>query len=105
MAVRSFLFLFLTTSSLFAQGGMFGFRVSPCPDGGSLHSKLHHCWYCPDGTQLDTFSPQNKRCIGVPLLSDPCPRGKDVQFDDGQNLCIYCSEGYMLSPDHKHCYQ
>ena len=105
MSMRCLLFLFLTTSSVFAQGGMFGFRPSPCSEGGSHDAKLHQCLYCPVGTQLDTFSPENKRCIGIPLVGNPCPRGKDVQFDDEKNLCIYCSEGYTFSFDHKHCYQ
>jgi len=105
MAIQSLIFLLLTTSNLFASGGMFGFSGGPCPDGGSHDTLLHRCVYCPQGTQLDTFSKEVKRCIGVPLLGAPCPQGKDAQFDDQNNLCIYCAEGYIFSPDHKYCYQ
>ena len=107
MVMRSFLILFLTTSSLFAQGGMFGFHGSPCPEGGTHDPELNHCFYCPQGAQLviEPSSKAKKWCSGVALLGEPCPRGEDVWFDDAKNLCLYCSLGYTFSHDHTKCHK
>ncbi len=113
MFIRSFLILILATSSLFAQGGMFGFHPSPCPEGGTPDSNNKQCLYCPQGTELVTEpsskarepSLKTKWCSGIALLGNSCPIGEDAWFDDRKNLCIYCFSGYSFSPDHKECYK
>lgn len=105
MVIRSLIILFITSSSLFAQGGMFGFSMSPCPEGGIYNVEHHHCMYCPQGAQLITEpSSKRKRCSGIAALGNPCPTGQDVWFDDQNNVCLYCSPGYAFSYNHKECY-
>ncbi len=106
MLIRSFLILFLTAPSLNAQGGIFGFHSSPCPEGGTYSSEFQHCFYCPEGAQpLNELFSKNKKCVGIPVLGDPCPRGRDVWFDAEGNICLYCPPGYVFSHNHKNCYQ
>lgn len=104
--MRIFGVLLLTTSSLLAQGGIFGFHLPPCPDGGIHDSKKHFCYYCAEGTNpLNDALLKTKRCVGITNIGTQCENGTNALFDQKKNLCSYCEMGYSFSFNKTHCYK